>query len=310
MMEKLIVAVIVLLAFCCSAAVATPTLNLASGYVQLPDANVLKMGEMQFSAAYVATEGESELSDPLLIPMPCEGDSYNLRLLAGIGGRTEVGLGYQKVHKIVGDARTFTFAAKANIHENAASGLTIALGASYRNWVTDMEAAPSGLITVVGPLGAIRGPHLDVDLPAITSVYLAINKDWGKMSEGDWSLQTTLGIAYDHYTSTRQDLADFFPAIASGGIEFDGSSLKIPAQSFLKPTLAVQAGKSDWAVIGEYKPELSNAGIKYASAAWTAAVRKQLDPKWTATLGFTNLNIPYSDSNAGIFFDVSLAFGP
>lgn len=274
-----------LLAAACSGAMAVQTLNSASGYVLLPDANVLAAKAVQLSAAYTATEGTSELNK-LGAVMACHGRGFNLRAIAGLGDKAEVGVGWQNVHKSSGDANAFTIAAKARLMEKPEEGLTLAGGLLYRAWNTNMT---------------IHG--FDADFPNVTTLYLVLDKSFPSAGESGWVCSGSIGLMYDHFTSAQQSL----------GIETVVSRLPIDgfdtvrAQGFVSPFIGARATKAGLTILGEYKPQLKKEGFFYQSATWSLAARKEIKPGVTATAGFTNFNIPYTDADTGWFVDISYA---
>ena len=124
------IVVIALVLGLCGAAFAVPSLNVASGGVQLPDASVAPKGAIEVSAAYVRSEGTNDLVPEL--NGGCNGNGYNARVLGGIFNRVELGAGYLGINKEIGEANAWTVAAKWKIIDKPDAGLGLALGAAYR----------------------------------------------------------------------------------------------------------------------------------------------------------------------------------
>ncbi len=264
---------------------AVQTLNSASGYVLLPDASVMAAKNTQLSAGYVATEGTSELSKLAPI-MPCHGRGFNLRAITGIGGQVEAGLGWQNVHKRSGDANAFTLAAKARIMERPGSGLTLAGGVLYRSWNTDMKVR-----------------FFDADFPNQTQLYLVLDKSCPGGGESRWTFGGSIGLMYDHFASASQQFAveETVSRLPVSGLG------TIKAQDFIEPFIGARASRGGLTILGEYKPQLKKDGFFYQSATWALAARKDIKPGVTATAGFMNFNIPYTDADTGWFIDISYA---
>jgi hypothetical protein len=138
-----------------------------------------------------------------------------------------------------------------------------------------------------------------------------LDKKWKEPVGKDWLAKTTIGVIFDHFGDSKQKLESglpFFVVPADLPISDTG---KVKSQGFVSPFIGLMAiNREGWALMGEYKPRLRKDDFSYASEAWSVAVRKSFKDNLTATAGFTNFNVPYSDSNAGIFFDVAFAFGP
>jgi len=280
---------------CCTAAFAAQTVNSASGYAQAPNAKVLAQGTVEVSGAYVRSEGSNELLK--LLPSPCDGNGFNLRASAGVSDRVEVGLGYLGINKDIGDAHAFTVAGKVSLYQKPESKLAISAGAAYRHWSCDM----------VAPLPFDGG--LDIGLPSVFSMYLVADKGWDAVAGSPWSWVTTVGVVYDSYSSSQQGMGILAAVAAPEGavIILDGNT-EIPRETFVRPFLAVEASKGDWSVLADFKPRLRKSGFTYQSEAWSLAVRKTLPNELTVTAGVTNFNLPYTDSNPGVFVDLSYKF--
>mgnify|MGYP001140059873 CR=1 FL=1 len=293
MLMKVMVAALTL-AVCITAAAAAPTLNNASGYVQLPDAAVAEKGQYILSAAYVESEGDNELS--VLGPaLPCTGEGYNLRVLTGLGENSELGVGFLNIDKDSGDASAVTVAAKYVIFTKPESKMALAVGASYRDWSADIEMEQALDI-------------LEVELPQVTSIYLVLDKEWDAAPEQEWVFTTSLGVSWDHYSDSNQEWDSGAPFIVPDDVPIDSPG-EVEGDSFISPFLAVKAVNGDWTLMGEYKPRLDEDGFNYASEIWSLAVAKQCKSNWAVTAGITNFNMPYTDSDADWFVDISYAFG-
>jgi hypothetical protein len=148
-----------------------------------------------------------------------------------------------------------------------------------------------------------------IDLPSVFSVYLAADKGWGAVAGSPWSWVTTVGVVYDRYSSSQQEMAVGPTALAGVvnplAITIDGT---VTAESFVRPFLGVQASKGEWSVLADLKPRLRKSGFTYQSEAWSLAVRKTLPNQLEVTAGLTIFNLPYTDSNPGIFVDLSYRF--
>jgi len=281
---------------CCTAAFAAQTINSASGYAQAPDAKVLPQGTVEVSGSYVRSAGINDLVNSIALPPPCDGNGFNLRALAGVSDRVEIGLGYLGINKEIGDAHAFTVSGKVSLYQKPESKLAISMGAAYRNWSCDMRTT----IVVY---------TLDMDLPSVFSVYLAADKRWGAVAGSPWSWVTTVGVVYDRYSSSEQGMGGADGLNLAGAVTqiiiTDGN---VPAESFVQPFLGVQASKGEWSVLADFKPRLRKNSFNYQSEAWSLAVRKTLPNKLEVTAGLTNFNLPYTDSNPGIFVDLSYRF--
>jgi len=286
---------VLLILLCGAGAFATQTLNSATGYGQMPSAAVAAMGEIELSGAYVKTAGTNELS-ALRGSYPCDGSGYNARVLGGVGDNLELGIGYLKVDKDYGDATAFTVAAKTKIMAKSEQGWSLAAGASYRDWSSDLrKAIPADMDTLI------------MELPSVTSLYLVLDKDW--KGADSWQGKASLGVVYDHFSDSQQRLesgAPFFVVPDDFPISDTG---KVKSQSFISPFVGLQFSRGEWSFIGDYKPQLEKDSFKYASEIWSAAVRKSCRSGLVVTAGMTNFNLPYTDSDGAFFIDLSYPIG-
>jgi len=276
----------------CTAAWATQNLNSATGYVLMPDAGIAPTQLVQVSGAYVASEGTNELTKAGL-SAPCHGRGFNFRALTGLSDRAEAGLGWLNVHKSVGDASAFTLAGKAKLFEKPECKLALSAGLLYRSWTADM--------TVV-----VSGDDIDVQLPNVTTLYLALDKEFECATECEWTLTGTLGLAYDSFSTATQHAAWPFADIPGIPIDSDG---KVASQGFIMPFIGVKASNGEWTLLGDFKPREKKGSFIYANTAWSLAARRTFAENWTATFGFTNFNLPYTSSKSNYFLDVSYRFG-
>ena len=276
----------------CSAASAAQTLSSATGYVQVQDASVADPGEIEVSTSYVRCEG----TGPMSPGGGFSGNGLNVRLTGGVGDRSELSIGYLSVDNAYGEARALTVAGKVRLFYNRHAQLALVAGALYTNWSSDVA------IGLDWPFWFAR--TLELGLPSVVSVYVALDKGWGSEGESGWRTTTTHGLIYDHYSSSTQTLIHGlpFPSTSTGDIR---------SSSFLKPQFGVKVTNGDWTILGDYKPELSIGAstYAYASQVWSLAVRKKTAGDWAATAGVTSFNLPYTDSAPGFFLDVSYAPG-
>jgi hypothetical protein len=314
--------VVIMLAIAFTSAYAD-TLNVGSGYVLLPDASTLGKGQLQVSASYVRSQGESELRHVGNIPMVCSGNGYNVRALAGLSNNLELGVGYLNIHKKAGDAHAWTTSAKMKLGQVA--GLNVAVGASYRQWKSDMAVGVNcaschgfGIKSQasVGPMAKSDIPYYDLQLPKVTSAYLALDKVWAKPDRFGWSWKMTGGLAYDHYTATRQEYhEDIFidPNIpelaASSPVKFDFHDMLFSKNDFVRPFVGFEGTKEGLSVVGEYKWKETDDNLTYLGEQWSLALRKEVCPDWKISAGVTNFNVPYTRSHGAFFLDVTRSFG-
>ena len=300
LVRKLLMTALVL-GLCCPAVMGAQTLNSASGYVQLPDADVQSRGTVDLSAAYVRSEGTNELSElfpELEPPMPCDGNGWNVRALGGLWDRFEIGGGYLQIDKELGDAKAWSVAAKYKVYENCAKDAAIAVGASYRDWDSNMAVIVSD---------GYYEDTLDVELPQVFSAYLAWDKRWVEADESNWGVKTTIGVMYDRYTSSQQKTA--FPfLVVPPGYPVSRTGV-VAADSFVSPFFGVKLDKGGWNLMAEFKPRLRKDRFFYAKDIWSVAVGKDFGSSLSAKAGVTNFNLPYTDSDPGFFFDLSYRFG-
>ncbi|HEY3418228.1 MAG TPA: hypothetical protein VGM23_15230, partial [Armatimonadota bacterium] len=120
---------------------------------------------------------------------------------------------------------------------------------------------------------------------------------------------TTVGASLDWYTGAQQ-------ALQSGSTTFNipaglpiSASGKVESAQFFQPFAGLEAGNGKLAILAEYRPKLEKDGLIYNSAVMSLAVRKKLTTGITATVGMTNFNIPYTDSDLGVFADLGFHFG-
>ena len=288
------VVVFVLLALCCSAAFAAPNLNAQSGYVQLPDATVTPAGEVDLSVAYLRTSQTNDLAKMVDPDLSGVGESWDGRVVTGIGNRVEIGGSFLNARNDAGDTNSWNAAAKVKVYEK--DGLTVALGASYRKFDSDIELQGD----------FFPGPAIDVevDMPTVTSVYLVMDSCWKTSPDSAWNWKASYGVMWDRYTATEQKIEITDP--------MDGTivvSAGIPSEEFFRPIIGASVTNGDWTFMTEYKTKETQDGVIYSSAVWSAAVRKQLSDNLAITAGTTNFNLPYSDSKQGVFADLTYSFG-
>lgn len=292
-MGKILIALL-LVAVWCSGAAAAVSLEPASGYVHLPDAQVASRGAIEAFAAYVTAEGTNELGRAMTMGFPCHGNGFTIGAVGGIGQNVELGVAYTSISKSIGDANAFAVAAKWQFYSNAASGLAAAVGGSWRNWNADMDRET-----------AIDVIHLD--LPTVTSAYLALDKTWRPASASICSVSGTVGVAWDNFGDTQQT--------SDSGSPFGGTDVPISptgvvaSDSFVSPFIGIRVDAPKWSVLGEFRPALECGGFDYQSVLWSFAVRGQVAPSTALTMGVSTWNLPYSDSDPAFFLEVSHCFG-
>ena len=181
------------------------------------------------------------------------------------------------------------------LYENPDYELAVSAAALYRNWSSNLALN-------------VPGDTINVDLPSVVSAYLALDKAWGSAGDADWRWTTTVGLIYDHYTSSSQTFQSGAPFAVPPGFPVSSTGV-IASEDFFKPFIGVKATNGEWSVLGEYKPRLQWGNFNYATEVWSLAVRKELTVNWAATAGVTNFNLPYTDSDPGFFLDVSYKFG-
>ena len=99
------------------------------------------------------------------------------------------------------------------------------------------------------------GDTINVDLPSVVSAYLALDKAWGSAGDADWRWTTTVGLIYDHYTSSSQTFQSGAPFVVPPGFPVSSTGV-IASEDFFKPFIGVKATNGEWSVLGEYKPRL------------------------------------------------------
>ena len=277
---------IIILALCCSAAMATPTFYPVTGYVLAPDAHLAPADAIQVSAAYVATEGESEFQG--LVPLfPCHGRGFDVRGVAGLSPKAEAGIGWLSVNKDPGSAGAFSLAAKYQLYHNLDTKLAVAAGLMYSGWSSDMEVFPIE----------------DVKLPSVTTLYVVADKEWENFSQMGWKWTGTIGLAFDSFSATQQEF--IAPITGTRGFSPGG---EVTAETFLTPFLGLKTSNGDWTFLADLKLQQKNEGFIYSDTAWSLAARKSFSDAVTATAGLTSFNIPYSDAQTGWFLDISYQF--
>jgi hypothetical protein len=240
------------------------------------------------SAAYVGSDGTNDLTKAGLA-FVCHGNGFNLRALTGLNEKVEVGVGYLNVDKNVGDAHAFTIAGKVKLLEKPESNSTLSAGLAFRNWSADMTIE-------------VSGEDVKADLPNATSLYVVWDKGWGQGVESAWDWTTSLGLAYDSYSSSHLETSYFFGDVEGIPIDSDGT---VASESFIEPFVGVKLTNGEWTILGDYKFRERKGNFNYASAIWSLAARKEINPGVTATLGITNFNLPYTDSDPALFLDLS-----
>ena len=279
-----ITALVVLL--CSAAALATPNLNQASGYVLVPDASIAPDGQWQYSLGYVVPRGKSELTK-LTLSLPCDGTGFDLSALSGIGGRAEAGIGYHIVNKDAGDANAFTLALKTRITDDPDGG--ISAGFSFRSWKTDMKV----------DFDTVFGGSADLDLPNVTSLYVVMDRKWAV--EGN-AYTASFGLVYDSYSRTSQGINGSPLVVPFGPVDAQGT---ISSKHFIRLFLGAGITTGEWTFLADYKPAEKSGGFKYQDTFWSVAARRAVDETLTATAGFTTFNVPYTKSDPGFFLNLS-----
>jgi hypothetical protein len=287
------VALVIIMA--CAIATAEPTLNAASGCVQLPNAEVAKAGGINVAVDFINSTGINELSQ-LGFYAPCQGNGFNARTTVGFGSSLEVGLGYLGVFKEIGTANALTVGAKYKFYEDPGNSLSFAIGATYRDWDADMSVFE-------------MYSFIDFNLPTVTSAYIAMDKTFGVPADCEYTTVVTLGLMFDHYAAAQQTIKYMPIGVQSTRAYAIDEGGEVENAEFFSPFIAFKTTNGNWSLKGEYKPELRKDHFTFSSDVWSIAVSKRVTPNLTATLGLTNFNLPYSDSNAGLFFGLSAALG-
>lgn len=279
----------------CGSAFAAVGLEPASGYVHLPDAQVVKAGSIEGFAAYLTTHGTNELGRVTTFEAACDGNGYTVGAVGGIGKGLELGVGYTNIDKAIGTANAFAVAAKWKFVERPESGLAVALGASYRNWNSDMH------------IGLPSDDVLALDLPAVTSFYVAADKAFKPSAGSQCLVSGTIGLTYDSYSSSHLS--------SLGGGPFSGFDVPISPEgvvasdSFVSPFIGIRADAPKWSVLGEFRPALENGGFSYQSILWSLAVRGQIGESSSASIGVSTFNLPYTRSTPAFFLELTHSFG-
>lgn len=292
-MIRLLLAALIL-AMCCTGALASVGLEPASGYVHLPDAQVVPAGRIVGYAGYVSTKGTNELGRVNTMMVPCDGNGFAVGAIGGLGKGMELGAGITGVDKSVGRAGAFAAAFKWRLSGEKA-GYRVALGATYRRWNTDMAIAepPSNVISL--------------DLPAITSVYLVADKDFTPCAGSIKAVTGTLGVIYESYSSSHLsnelDLPFFNPSIP---VSLSGC---VSGDSFVSPFIGVRVEAAKWGILGEFRPKLEADRFSYQSALWSIAVNRRIGESAIATAGVSTYNLPYTVADPAFFFEVAYQFG-
>jgi hypothetical protein len=274
-------------------ALAAPSLGVPSGYVFLPSAQLAPMDAWDVGLAYIHTAGDNQLGQ-LADPggLPCDGDGFILRGITGLSPKVEVGAGLQYIDKSYGSALAWILSAKAQVWEDPAQELSAAVGLLYRDWSTDMT-------------GEISGGELEVELPAIFSAYLAVDKSWST-ADGESEGTATLGVMWDSFASTQQVTTSGLVILPIGWpISPFG---KVDSKAALTPFFGIEWAQGDLTFLGEYKPKLDDNGFNYADDLWGLAVRKQVNPDLTLTAGVTSFNLPYTNADPGFYLDAAWVF--
>ena len=276
----------------CASAPASVGLEPASGYVHLPDAQVVGAGGIEGFAAYVTAHGTNELSR-LSAPIPCDGNGFTLGAVGGLGKNAELGVSYLSIDKSSGNANAFTAAAKWRFVDRADSGLGVAIGASYRTWNSSMRVA--GDMTEIG-----------LELPEVWSVYLVADKTYKPCAGSVKSVAGTIGVAYDSFSSAQQSYDVIAPWGPNIPIGYDGI---VWGDSFVSPFVAARAAFTKWSVLGEFRPRLETDGFSYQSTLWSLAVSAKFSEATSATAGVSTMNLPYTRSDPAFFFEITHRFG-
>ena len=293
-MKRVLIAM-TLLAMCCGSAFAGVGLEPASGYVHLPDAQVVKTGSIEGFAAYLTTHGTNELGRLTTQAVICDGNGYTLGAVGGIGKGLELGVGYTNIDKAIGTANAFAVAAKWKFVERPESGLAVALGASYRNWNADMH--------ITEPFSDV----ITIDLPAVTSVYVALDKAFKPSVGSQCIVSGTIGVIYDNYSSSHQSTLSGNPFSGFDvPVSLDGV---VASDSFVSPFIGLRADAPKWSVLGEFRPALEKSGFSYQSILWSLAVSGKIGESSTASVGVSTFNLPYTRSTPAFFFELTHKFG-
>jgi len=289
--------IVVMLAMVCALVVpasAFPVLGSGTGYVYLPNAQVVAAHTGEVTAAYVHTNGENDLSGLADGGFICKGNSYSLGARIGLAeGKAELGIGVQRVNKSYGDATIYSIAGKYKFYDNSKAGLSSALGVGYSNRSTDMTLT-------------VFGGTLKEELPNTTSVYLTVDKTWPENASGVSGV-VTIGANYTNFSSTRQ-VASTGTVGVPGGFPIDADG-NVESQGFVRPLVGVKVSKQDWDFLAEYTPAMSKGGLHYQDKLWSAAVRKAVKPNLILTAGLTTFNLPFASSDTGYFLSAAYAFG-
>ncbi|MHB9026350.1 MAG: hypothetical protein ACYC7E_19600 [Armatimonadota bacterium] len=276
-----------------AAAVALPSFHAASGYVQLPNAAVQSLG-VSATVGYQRADGVNALSG-LGVALPCEGDLLHGRAVVGLGS-AELGAGYLTISKAYGDAQALTFSGKLRVLNVPLADVGVSLGASYRQWESDL-AMPSG------------GDTLLIDLPNVTTAYVALDKKWATPVTGGWYCITTVGASLEWFTATQQAWESgvpFFVVPPGWPVSDEG---RVDSAQFIRPFAGIEAGNGTWTILAEYRPEQEQDGLIYSSDVLSIALRRSLGAGASFTVGATNYNIPYTDADISYFADLSFHFG-
>ncbi len=291
-MIKVLLATLIV-AMCCTGALASVGLEPASGYVHLPDAQVVQAGNIEGFAGYVSTRGTNELGRAIIPPI-CDGNGYTLGAVGGLGRKLELGVGFTSIDKDAGNADAFGVAAKWRFFDRPESGWALALGASYRNWNTDMQVSQFGDV-------------ISLDLPAVTSIYLAADKTFRPCTGSVQRVIGTIGVVYDDYSSSHLSSEGDFP-FSAYDVPISESGC-VAGDSFVSPFIGARVEAAKWSLLGEFRPKLETDGFSYQSILWSLAVNARIGDSTSATAGVSTFNLPYTRSDPAFFFEITHRFG-
>ena len=266
------VLVALLLFAACGAGFAIPSLGGPTGIVTVPNAYVAPVKSIDVALSYQKfnmmnlTESAGIYGESSFTEKSEDMTAWSLQALAGVADKAELWVAYQAVRDH-DDSSIWGIGGKLQLTKEPEEAASLAVGASYKDWV---DAFVSEVTTTTTMYGAPVVIGSTKDSAKVWNAYLVASKDFTPMKGEKWEWGPGGG--------TRM--------IGSAGLLYLKADVPGGSESLTKPSLGIEFVGAAGASLGlEYRWKDTDLDQK---AVFSAVLRYKFSPEFTAEIGSTN----------------------